>query len=687
MFLLFEEAGKFMAGKVLSETDSSSTVELDTGKRVKVKGSNSLLRFDHTSATELLNNAKVLMEDIELELAWEFSPETEFSFADLAKEYFCNEVNQTPSLLQQVATLFRLYEAPHYFRRAGKGYFRKAQADALSQALLSIEKKKQVQIQIDDWTKELIQGDCPSSIREKLYTVLFKPDKNTSEYKAVVAASRATQIGAIQLLANSGAIDSSYDFHWRRFLLENFPRGTAFSKLQQPIATKELPLAEGHAFSIDDSDTTEIDDALSIKGLGGPEITLGIHIAAPGLTIFPGSPIDNLCRERMSTVYMPGHKIMMLPKEVIQQYTLIKGEPRPAVSLYLTFNSSTLEIIKTETLLERIFISENFRHDQLENTITESWLEEELVTSVDDSLSLSNERTKLSFLYRLAKHLKGLREIARGKPEVFNRPDYTFKLMNQIYEEPRGDETIKIVTRARGTPLDMIVSECMILANSTWGTWLAEFGVPAIYRSQVSLMPGVKVRMGTKPLKHAGIGVPCYTWSTSPLRRYTDLVNQWQIIACVQHGNTAALAAPFKPKDSELLCIISEFETTYLAYKSFQNTIEKLWTLKFLQQENISELIGTTLQEDMVRADDLPLVITVMNTENLPKGSKVLIKIGRIEEILLIAEGHILQNLGFDKLIDSAKKNSNHDENILIGSLEIGLDVNDPDPSVVTIDS
>ena len=100
----------------------------------------------------------------------------------------------------------------------------------------------------------------------------------------------------------------------------------------------------------------------------------------------------------------------------------------------------------------------------------------------------------------------------------------------------------------------------MILANSTWGSWLAELGVPGIYRSQASLAPGVKVRMGTKALPHAGIGVKSYAWSTSPLRRYTDLVNQWQIIAAARHGRTAALAAPFKPKDAELFSIISGFD-------------------------------------------------------------------------------------------------------------------------------
>jgi exoribonuclease-2 len=149
--------------------------------------------------------------------------------------------------------------------------------------------------------------------------------------------------------------------------------------------------------------------------------------------------------------------------------------------------------------------------------------------------------------------------VVRGKPETFNRPDYNFRLSATTAPSPTAANRCEITVRQRGAPLDLIVAEAMILANSHWGSWMAELGVPAIYRSQASLAPGVKVRMGTKALPHAGIGVKSYAWSTSPLRRYTDLVNQWQIIACARHGKTAALVAPFKPKDAELFSIISGF--------------------------------------------------------------------------------------------------------------------------------
>jgi exoribonuclease-2 len=151
MFLLFEEAGKFMAGRVLSEADASAQVELESGKRVKVKSANMLLRFEKPAPAQFVSAAQVVSQSIELELAWEFSPEDEFGFADLARDYF----SAAATLEQQAGTLFRLYESPHYFRRSGKGRFRKAPAEVIAQALAAIEKKKQVQLQIEAWVAEL----------------------------------------------------------------------------------------------------------------------------------------------------------------------------------------------------------------------------------------------------------------------------------------------------------------------------------------------------------------------------------------------------------------------------------------------------------------------------------------------------------------------------------------------------
>ncbi|SFB67453.1 exoribonuclease-2 [Polaromonas sp. OV174] len=679
MFVLFEETGKFLAGRILSESDASLQVELDSGKRVKVKAANALLKFEKPAPAELVTRGQLVSEEIDLDLAWEFASEEEFGFADLARDYFSADASKPASLEQQAAALFRLYEAPHYFRRAGKGRFKKAPAEILQLALAAIEKKKQVTAQIAAWADALGRGECPEPIREQLYKILFKPDKNSAEYKAVVDASRATHTAPLELLQKAGAIDSAYQFHWKRFLFENFPKGTGFPALQAPEVKDELPLSAVKAFSIDDSSTTEIDDAMSVQGLGSGTITLGIHIAAPGLAVLPGSAIDAVGRNRLSTVYMPGHKLTMLPDDIVQTYTLLEGRNCPALSLYLTLDETSFEITERVTRLELVPILSNLRHDMLDSVFTEAFFEAAQTTAPTDVAW----GVELAWMHRLAKHLKAQREIVRGKPENFNRPDYNFKLDKPSGLEPMGEETVSISVRQRGAPLDLIVAEAMILANSTWGQWLAEHGVPGIYRSQASLAPGVKVRMGTKALPHAGLGVPSYAWSTSPLRRYTDLVNQWQIIACARHGRTAALAAPFKPKDAELFSIISGFDAAYSAYNSFQAGIERYWTLKYLEQNNITELTATFFKDNLVRADELPLVLAAMGAQGLPRGAKVRVKLGAIDEITLDVSGTVIERL--DAVADEASAQPDEDmgedgdeSDMAAGPISIAVDVDEP---------
>jgi len=680
MHALFEDAGKFLAGRILSEAESSSQIELGTGKRVKVKAANILLKFEKPEPAALMAEAEAIAATVELDLAWEFAPEEEFGFADIARDYFSDNA----PLAQQAGMLFALYGAPHYFRRAGKGRFKKAPAEILQQALAAIEKKKLLQAQIDGWAQELVAGTCPQPIREQLYKILFRPDKNAPEYKAVVEASRNAQKAPLDLLQTAGAIDSAYQFHWQRFLFDNFPKGTGFPAITAPQPPADLPLADVQAYSIDDSMTTEIDDALSVQGLGSGKVTLGIHIAAPGLAIQPGSELDKLGRNRLSTVYMPGYKITMLPDEVVRIYTLDEGRANPAVSLYVTYDETTFEVLAKETRLERVPVVTNFRHDKLDHIVTEEWLSDSSLEVENTPANLLAVRDQLSFLHKLARHLKAEREVVRGKPENFSRPDYTFRLEGNGDGEPNGSEKVSITVRKRGAALDLIVAEAAIVANSSWGLMLAEHGVPGIYRSQASLAPGVKVRMSTKALPHAGIGVKAYSWATSPLRRYTDLVNQWQIIACARHGATAALAAPFKPKDAELFGIISSFDGAYSAYNGYQAGMERFWTLKYLEQNGITELEAAVIKDNgpagmLVRADTLPLVISVLGAQNLPRGARIRVKLGEIDEITLDIHGTVLERLDDpDDTSDDAPVDevSEEDDNVA-GPIAIAVDVND----------
>jgi hypothetical protein len=186
--------------------------------------------------------------------------------------------------------------------------------------------------------------------------------------------------------------------------------------------------------------------------------------------------------------------------------------------------------------------------------------------------------------------------------------------------------------------------------------------------------------MGTKALPHAGIGVKAYSWATSPLRRYVDLVNQWQIIACARHGKTAALAAPFKPKDAELFGIISSFDGAYSAYNGYQAGMERFWTLKYLEQNGITELTAASSRKAPAASWCAPTICRwspVLGAQNLPRGARVRVKLGEIDEITLDIHGTLIERLDDPTTQRRRRWTREDDDDTVAGPIAIAVDVND----------
>lgn len=610
MFLLFEEDGGFKTGTILADNDTSLQVEMASGKRAKIKAASVLLQFKNPVAGALLDAAEPLAEGIEAEFLWECASDGEFSFLDFASDYYGHD----PSAVEATAILLALHAAPIYFHRKGKGRFRKAPADILAAALAGLEKKRQQALAIERMVASLKIGQLPPEFVHPamLRDLLYKPDRNRLETKALETACADTGVSVPQLLLNCGAIASAHDYHFQRFLSEYFPRGTGFPDCPLPDVGTKLPRADVRAFSIDDAATTEIDDAFSVQALPGVGWRVGIHIAAPGLGILPGSPLDAVARERLSTVYMPGNKITMLPDAVVERFTLSAGRDCPAVSLYLTV-SPELEITGHESRLEIVPVVANLRHHEIEPLFNASTLAAGLPAfAFDDELKL---------LWQLACACEG----RRGKPSaVQGVNDYNFAIDGD-FANPAGCR-VAISERKRGSPLDKLVAELMIVANSTWGGLLAEKGVAAIYRAQTA----GKVRMTTSPLPHDGLGVAQYAWSSSPLRRYVDLVNQWQLIACL-----SGQAPHFGARSDALFAAMREFDLTYAAYAEFQRGMERYWCLRWLQQEGVKAIDATVRRETLVKLDQLPLLQRVPSLPELLPGQRVRLVVEGMDELTL----------------------------------------------------
>jgi exoribonuclease-2 len=597
MQVLYEEGGELKVGAVLAQASASLQVESPHGRRTKVKAVSVLLSFERPAGAELLAEAERFAAGLETDFLWQCSAQGEFGFQDLAREY----VGREPTAVEAAGVLMKLHSAPMYFYRRGKGRFQAAPEPTLKLALAALEKKKRIQEQIAAWTAQLARFECPREIAALREELLYGPDRNKPETRAFEQACAETGLAPASLFERCGLLPDAHDYHLGRFLHEFFPRGTQFPPHEVPAPPADLPRAETAAFSLDDVGTTEIDDAFSLRRLPSGELRVGIHIAAPALGFAPGSPLDAVARERLATAYMPGRKFTMLPADVIERYSLDRGGEQPAVSLYLDLSEDAAEIRARHTRLELVPIAANLRHAEYDQ------LNEAFESGSKAGLAFEAE---LRALWRIATAL----ESRRGRPSAGAAAiDYTF------YVE---DARVRIVPRRRGAPLDKLVSEMMILANSSWGELLAERDVAAIYRVQSV----GKVRLSVHAEPHEGLGVSCYAWMSSPLRRYVDLINQWQLVAALRGGR-----APFARNSDALLSALRAFEVTHARYDEYQRAMENYWSLRWLIQEKRTSVEAIVLRENLVRFEGLPLASRVSSLPELAPGTRVRLELTAVD--------------------------------------------------------
>ncbi|OYY58410.1 MAG: ribonuclease II, partial [Polynucleobacter sp. 24-46-87] len=483
MHLLYEEGGDIKVATVQSASGSGDTESWQatslSGKKIKLKAKEVWLRFEKPEPQALMDEANILSKEIDLQFLWDCAPDEEFGLVDVAQEYFGSQA----SIPQQTGLAIALQGAPVFFRRKGRGRFQRAPLEQLQAGLAALERKQKELEQQLAWQQELVAGVFPEVLKSQANQLLFSPDKNTSAYKALIAACTESGESPAQLMIRCGAIDSPLQYHQGMFLKAHFPQGAthdpslAVDQAGLDAAISELPLAEVTAFSIDDSGTTEIDDALSVTALDGGGHRIGIHIAAPGLVIAKDDALDRVARTRMSTVYFPGDKITMLPDTVIAQFSLDEGAARPALSIYVDIDAAG--VVDKETLqlrAEMVPMGSNLRLENLEHLVTEE--------SLADESSGYAYRHELSVLWNAAKLLhagrqeqrvsNGLRAEILGTvdPNALAR-DFHFQI-----QEHDGQERVEISPRQRGSILDTIVAEWMIYCNSASGKLLADHGLP-----------------------------------------------------------------------------------------------------------------------------------------------------------------------------------------------------------------
>jgi exoribonuclease-2 len=316
--------------------------------------------------------------------------------------------------------------------------------------------------------------------------------------------------------------------------------------------------------TIDGQSTLDFDDALSLESTAGGW-QLGVHIADVAGIVARDGPIDAEAGRRASSIYMPDRKIPMLPPSLADGVCSLKaGEIRPAISTLVDL-SPELEITGY-----RIFPSVVRVTNQL---------------SYFDANLMAESEVRVATLRRIAGKFRDSR-LAAGAVHI-SVPEINLWLDEQ--------NEVNLAKLNRESPGRMLVSEIMILANWLAARWLAENGVPAVFRSQPEprerLYRGEegtlfqhwmqrrllnRFVLGHAPAKHSGLGLDAYVTATSPIRKYFDLVTQRQLRAVFGFED------PYSAEDID--SIIQMTEPSMSAVLKLQISRHRYWLLKYLER-------------------------------------------------------------------------------------------------------
>lgn len=312
----------------------------------------------------------------------------------------------------------------------------------------------------------------------------------------------------------------------------------------------ELKNLPGLFLSIDSSSTRDIDDAFDIAPRPGGGWIVDVALACPALVWPFGSPLDKAVARRATSIYLPEGDSHMMPECLgTDAFSLLAGQERPVFLLHCEVDQEGT-VISCQPDAGRAVLAANLSYVDCEATLRG----EERAAS-PASAYLDRLRMGLAFA-----ETRQRRRVADGAV-IIEKPDVDISLSGE-----GADIEVKLDPAPCSPGAQLLVSEMMILANAGLAMWAKEQGVPLLYRTQDVAVPrefaGVwrsapdiarvvramaPASLDTVPRPHAGMGLSAYSPVTSPLRRYSDLVNEAQalgmILSGAPHWDAESLAA------------------------------------------------------------------------------------------------------------------------------------------------
>jgi exoribonuclease-2 len=518
--------------KVAHVTDTSISIS-----KSRIEIIDSLKKYDSLIESRL---NEVVLSDL-----WEILVDVEnekYTLKQLADLYFGDNTEQERSVILRVLT-----DDSIYFDTKNDGFYfpknRKAVELILQQRAAEEQRQKQKELTIQ-WLKDIWNGDNSPKPdgADKLIELLKdiavfetrseKYNEGASIFHEIGIIDGTPQENAISLLTKAGIFQPDQNM----LMLEyNIP--VQFSnaildnaeKIESDISseiTNRKDFRNIYTITVDDEDTKDIDDAISLLQLENGGYKISIHIADPAHFILPDTLLDKEAYSRATTIYLPERKIEMLPANLSEDIcSLVEGQDRLALTVDIEFNS-VLEVVNYDIFESVINVDKRY-----------SYNDADLICSSDDMFVL---------LSQLSTKLKSDR-LNQGAI-IFNFPELKIKITE--------DNKVVLGKYKQNSPSQQIISELMVLSNSLAGEFCNKNKIPCIYRYQDEpvevvepdeKLPNIvsmfrqrrfmkKSEVSTIPSEHHGLGLKFYTQMTSPIRRYSDLVIHRQIKNFLREG-------------------------------------------------------------------------------------------------------------------------------------------------------
>ncbi|MBP5672260.1 MAG: RNB domain-containing ribonuclease [Victivallales bacterium] len=596
------------------------------------------------SLVEIQNAIRTVMQEIETDLLWDALLEKGGSptLDEISQEYFGDTKPINISALARVM----LQDSIH-FKRVQNHFEINSKEEA--EKILALRRERAEKAALRERTTAFLAAALARKEPEPFVQVPEEQElfisqviefllrgANSEAVNLLAAAREKLNVReiAIRLLRNTNRFPEDAD----EFLLVNgIHAGFSKSVLEKaesltdfPADSDRLDLTELEAFSIDDEETMEIDDALSCR-VDGENTIVGIHIADPAYFVAKDDELDAAAEERPLSLYLPTTFVPMFPERLSHNLaSLVRGEIRPSLTFIVTFDSEA-NIVDWKICSAKIKVAQRLTYVEADRMME------------NGSDSVSNAIRQLD---RIAKLLKKYRE--EDGAVSLNRPEMKIRVRNgQVFVEYVDQET----------PSHQMVGEFMILANNLAARYALRNDIPVIYRAQEEPSEPVstlkhydpclfdqmvrrmrRTRLSTYPAPHFGLGLDLYVQVSSPLRRYADLVILRQLSAHFANK-------PLPYRQEELFSVLDNVDSTSNQNKYLEREANKYWMLEYIAKNCLGRIFpamvvrqegnlvlaeidqlyerGVVYTRDHVRLGEK---ITVRVRESLPKSGRLVLE-------------------------------------------------------------